>query len=93
MACLASHVLVRARCRCLLDLEVAILTRCISLEVPHASGPGLMALGTLDLFGDMHILRQTCRLGEFLAKVAVASSSLNRTSVANERAPAAAAAV
>ena len=89
----AGKVLVHARGNGLLDLDMAILARGLALDMPHAFRACLMTVRALDLFAHMHVLGQTSRLGEILAKIAVAAPSLHGPCMADKGAPAASGAV
>ena len=93
MAGFAGKVLVHADCHGLLHLDMAVLARGLALDMAHAFGPGLVAVGALDLLCHMHIFGQARRLGEILAQITVAPSSLHGAGMANKGAPAAAGAV
>ena len=93
MAGFTRQIFVRAHCHGLLDLDMTILARCLAFDMPHAPGTVLMALRAFDLLRNVHILGQTCGLGEVFAEVAVPSSSLHRPRVTNKGAPAPAGAI
>ena len=93
MAGFAGKLLMHARGQGLFDFDVAILAGGFALDVPHAARPGLVTVYTLDLFGNVHVLRQSRGLGEICSEIAVSSSPLHGSRVAYERAPSSAAAV
>src|SRR5512144_1894843 len=93
MAGLACHVPVQSRGHGLLYLDMAILASRLSVDMPHAARPGLVAVDAFNLLCHVHVLRQVRRLGEIPAEIAVPSPPLHRACVADEGAPAAAGAV
>lgn len=93
MARLACDVFVDARGHRLFNLDVAVLANRFPLDMPHASGPGLVAVRAFELFPDMHVFGQPGGFGEFLAEITVSPSSFHRPRVAHKGAPAAARAV
>ncbi len=87
MAGLAGNIPVDAYGHGLLYFEMAVLARRFTLNMAHTAGPGLMTVDALDLFGNMHVLRQARGFREVFPKIAVPSSPLHGPCMADERAP------
>ncbi len=86
MAGLTGKVLVNTLCHRLFDLDMAILARCFSFDMPHAADT-LVAINAFDFLRNMHVFWQTRGLGEIFSEIAVAPSPLHSACVADERAP------
>ena len=93
MAGLAGHVPVGAGGRGLLDLDMTVLARRLSVDMAHAARAGLVAVNALHLLNHVHVFRDPRRFGEIPAEITVSPSSLHGPGVADKGAPASSGAV